>query len=64
MRELLCGIRDSPAQCAQLTLAPDVVWDRDFGSGRAWWAYSKRSIGVGVLDPERETSMTVPSTGF
>ncbi|NOQ83672.1 MAG: hypothetical protein GQ551_06655 [Myxococcales bacterium] len=26
------GIRHSPTQCAQLTLTPDVVWDRDFGS--------------------------------
>jgi hypothetical protein len=25
MRELHCGIRHGPAQCAQLTLAPDVV---------------------------------------
>jgi hypothetical protein len=25
----------SPAQCAQLTLTPDVVWDRDLGSGCA-----------------------------
>jgi hypothetical protein len=35
MRESLCGIRQSPAQCAQLTLTPDVVWDRDFGSSCA-----------------------------
>ena len=35
MRELLCGICHSPAQCAQLTLTPDVVWDRDFGSSCA-----------------------------
>jgi len=35
MRESLCGIRHSPAQCAQLTLTPDVVWDRDFGSSCA-----------------------------
>ena len=35
MRESLYGIRLSPAQCAQLTLTPDFVWDRDFGSGCA-----------------------------
>ena len=34
-RESLCGIRVSLAQCAQLTLTPDVVWDRDFGLGCA-----------------------------
>jgi hypothetical protein len=32
MRESIYGIRHSPAQRAQLTLTPDVVWDRDFGS--------------------------------
>ena len=32
MLESLCGIGHSPAQ---LTLTPDVVWDRDFGSGCA-----------------------------
>jgi hypothetical protein len=35
MRESLCGIRHSLAQCAQLTLTPDFVWDREFGSGCA-----------------------------
>ncbi len=29
------GMRLSLAQCAQLTLTPDFVWDRDFGSGCA-----------------------------
>jgi len=33
MRESLCGMRVSPAQCAPLTLTPDVVWDRGFRSG-------------------------------
>jgi hypothetical protein len=27
------GMRLGLAQCAQITLTPDVVWDRDFGSG-------------------------------
>ena len=35
MRESLCGMRLSPAQCAPLTLTPDVVWDRGFRSGCA-----------------------------
>ena len=29
------GMRLGLAQCAQLTFTPDVVWDRDFGSGCA-----------------------------
>ena len=29
------GMRLGLAQCAQLTLTPDVVWNRDFGSGCA-----------------------------
>jgi hypothetical protein len=29
------GMRLGLAQCAQLTLTPDFVWDRDFGSGCA-----------------------------
>jgi hypothetical protein len=29
------GTRLSPAQCAQLTLTPDVAWDRDSRSGCA-----------------------------
>ena len=29
------GMRLGLAQCAQLTLTPDFVWDRDFGSGGA-----------------------------
>ena len=29
------GMRLGLAQCAQLTLRPDFVWDRDFGSGCA-----------------------------
>jgi len=35
MRELLCGIRLSPAQCAQLMLTPDAVRDRHSRSGCA-----------------------------
>ncbi len=37
-RSLACierGMRLSLAQCAQLRLTPDVVWDRDFGSSCA-----------------------------
>jgi hypothetical protein len=56
-RESLCGIRVSLAQCAQLTLTPDFVWDRDFGSGCA--------SRVAMMHPaDHRESDDLPHVGF